>query len=227
MRCSAKWGRGAVVCAVLLSCLAAHADDKSIRERIEWTDLWVADADKADLPRVLLVGDSIARGYYDAVAKELDGKAYCARYTTSKFIKHDDYIKELRVLLETYRFDVIHFNNGLHGWGYTEDDYADSFDRLLCTFHKYAPDAKLIWGSSTAVRNADDLSKFDERNERVRERNRIAADEMRENNIPVDDLYALVEPHADWYSRDGVHFNDAGRAAQGKQVADQILKHLP
>ena len=33
-----------------------------IRERIEWADIWVTDADKDDLPRVLLIGDSITRG---------------------------------------------------------------------------------------------------------------------------------------------------------------------
>ncbi len=28
-----------------------------IRERIEWADIWVTDADKDDLPRVLLIGE--------------------------------------------------------------------------------------------------------------------------------------------------------------------------
>ncbi|MHB8974904.1 MAG: hypothetical protein ACYC4N_31125, partial [Pirellulaceae bacterium] len=40
-----------------------------IRERIEWADIWVTDADKNDLPRVLLIGDSITRGYFDGVEK--------------------------------------------------------------------------------------------------------------------------------------------------------------
>ena len=47
-----------------------------IRERIEWADIWVTDADKNDLPRVLLIGDSITRGYFDGVEKQLAGKAY-------------------------------------------------------------------------------------------------------------------------------------------------------
>ena len=40
-----------------------HAGEP-IRERIEWADIWVTDADKDDLPRVLLIGDSITRGYF-------------------------------------------------------------------------------------------------------------------------------------------------------------------
>jgi hypothetical protein len=51
-----------------------------IRERIEWTDIWVTDADKDDLPRVLLIGDSITRGYFGEVEKQLAGTAYCARF---------------------------------------------------------------------------------------------------------------------------------------------------
>jgi hypothetical protein len=47
-----------------------------IRERFEWADIWVTDADKSDLPRVLLIGDSITRGYFDGVEKQLAGKAY-------------------------------------------------------------------------------------------------------------------------------------------------------
>lgn len=41
--------------------------EEPVRERIEWIDIWVTDADKDGLPRVLLVGDSITRGYFGAV----------------------------------------------------------------------------------------------------------------------------------------------------------------
>jgi|SRR6056297_1834028 len=61
----------------------ATADEPN-RERIEWADMWVTDADKDDLPRVLVIGDSITRGYFGEVEKHLAGKAYCARLTTSK-----------------------------------------------------------------------------------------------------------------------------------------------
>ena len=50
---------------------SAIAQDKPHLERIEWTDVWVADADQEGLPRVLLVGDSIVRGYYEPVEKAL------------------------------------------------------------------------------------------------------------------------------------------------------------
>jgi lysophospholipase L1-like esterase len=191
-----------------LAAATATAEDKPILERIEWSDVWVVNADRDDLPRVLLVGDSIVKGYYDSAEKALAGKANLARYATSKFMGHLDYLRELEILLRGYTFDVIHINNGLHGWGYTEEQYRESFPELLECIEKYAP------------------SQLDDKNDRVIARNRISVEVMVEHEIPIDDLYALVADHPEYFSQDGVHFNDEGRAAQGKQVAEMIAEAL-
>ncbi len=205
----------------------AVADDSPRRESIEWSDIWVPHADEDGLPRVLLAGDSITRGYYNGVEEALNGRAYCARYSTSKFIGHADFLVELTNLLNTYRFDVIHINNGLHGWDYTEEEYAASFPRLLEILATHAQGARVIWANTTPVRTAKNPSNFDPKTERVKARNRIAAEIMQTQHIPVNDLFSLAEQHPEFYSQDGVHFNDAGRAAQAKQVADVISKILP
>ncbi len=201
--------------------------EQPIRERIEWADIWVTDADKDDLPRVLLIGDSIARGYFEEVEKGLAGKACCARLTTSKCVSDPSFPDEVQLLLKQYPFAVIHFNNGLHGWGYTEDQYRDGLLRLLETFQKGAGHAQLIWATTTPMRDRDDLSKLTDQTERVKERNRIAAAIMQEHGIPANDLYGLVEQHPDWHSGDGVHFNDKGKTAQGAAVAASVLNCLP
>lgn len=36
----------------------------------------------------------------------------------------------------------------------------------------------------------------------------------------------LVEDHPDWYSNDGTHFNVKGKAAQGMEVADSLVRSL-
>ena len=131
--------------------------EQPVRERIEWADIWVTDADKDDLPRVLLIGDSITRGYFGEVEKHLAGKAYCARLTTSKCVSDPFFPDEVQLLLKQYRFAVIHFNNGLHGWGYTEEQYRDGLLRLMETFKKHAGEAKLIWATTTPVRERDRL----------------------------------------------------------------------
>lgn len=201
--------------------------DEVIHERIEWSDIWVVDADSDVETRVLLVGDSIVRGYYSGVEKALGDDVSCARYTTSKFLSHPDYLGELGLLVERFDFDVIHFNNGLHGWGYTEEQYRKGLEALVDFLRETAPDAKLVWAMSTPVRIGKDIEKVnEERTGRVKARNAIAAEIMEKHGIPVNDLFALVEDHTDFFSQDGTHFNEAGRAAQAKAVADTIQQAL-
>ena len=95
------------------------------------------------------------------------------------------------------------------------------------TFKEHSAGAKLIWATTTPVRDRDDLQQISERTERVKARNQIAAEIMKEAGVSTDDLYGLVEQHPDWHSGDGVHFNGKGKVAQGAAVAESVLKCLP
>src|SRR3982750_2981738 len=85
------------------------------RESIEWCDIWISHANETNLPRVLLIGDSITRAYYPEVESHLAGKAYVARLATSRFISDPILLQEIALVLGNTKFDIIHFNNGLHG----------------------------------------------------------------------------------------------------------------
>lgn len=200
--------------------------DEPVRERIEWIDIWVTDADKSDLPRVLLVGDSITRGYFGAVEKHLEGKVYCARLTTSKCVSDPTFNDDLKRLLKQYKFSVIHLNNGLHGWGYTEEQYLDGLAKTVAAVKEHGGNAKLIWATSTPMRETTDLLRFSEQTDRVIARNKIAAEIMNVNDIPTDDLFGLVDEHPEWQSTDGVHFNDKGNEAMATQVAESVLTSM-
>jgi lysophospholipase L1-like esterase len=128
--------------------------------------------------------------------------------------------------LKQYKFAVIHFNNGLHGWGSTEEQYRDGLLRLMDMLKDHAAGAKLIWATTTPVRNADNLQKISERTERFKGRNKNAAEIMKVRNVPTDDLYGLVEAHPEFFSGDGVHYNGKGREVQGAAVAESVLKCL-
>src|SRR3954470_22791998 len=69
------------------------------RESIEWCDIWISHANETNLPRVLLIGDSIARDYYPEVEKRLAGKAFVRRLTTSRFIADPVLLKETKLVL--------------------------------------------------------------------------------------------------------------------------------
>lgn len=196
------------------------------RESIEWSDVWVTAANRTDQRRVLLVGDSIARSYYDGVNKLLSGRLACARLANSKCVCMPAFERELKFLLDDFDFAAIHFNNGLHGWDYTEAEYAAGLRSAFKYLRRRSPGGALIWASTTPVRRTDDLAKFDPRTERVKERNRIAADLCRRHGLPTDDLFALVQNRPDCYAPDGVHFNAQGQALLAGAVAQSIMDAL-
>ncbi len=202
---------------------------QAIREEIEWLNVWVPGNSVKGLPRVLLIGDSITQGYYKDVADRLNGKAVVARLTTSKSSGDAGLLAEVKLVLSPMKFDVIHFNNGLHGWGYTEEEYAKGLPDLVDAIRKAAPHAKLVWAATTPLRasdNPDQTALRKERGERVKARNKIAAEVMAKQKVPINDLYSLAADKLEWYSRDGTHFNDKGKAALGAQVAEQLERVL-
>ncbi|MCX7048946.1 MAG: SGNH/GDSL hydrolase family protein [Candidatus Sumerlaeota bacterium] len=206
---------------------ALAADDAHIaREKIEWCDVWIADADATSLPRVLLIGDSITRGYYNQVADNLKGKACVARLATSKSLGDPALLAEVSSVLGQCKFDVVHFNNGLHGWGYSEEEYKKSFPDLISEIRKNAKGAKLIWATTTPMRMRGKLEEVNPQTDRVKARNKIAAEIVASEKIPTDDLFALVENHPEYSSADGVHFNAKGIAAQSAQAAKSIQEQL-
>jgi lysophospholipase L1-like esterase len=206
--------------ALLQPMLPAENDPPTLhRERIEWCDIWFTDAEKDALPRVLLIGDSITRGYFDGVEKLLSGKAYCARLATSRSVCDPVFFKELDLVLPQYPLAVIHFNNGLHGWDYSEEEYEAGFIRFIEALQKTAPTAKLICAASTPVLEDGGMA---ESAARVAARNAIAQRLCEAAGIPFNDLYTPASEHPEYFGGDGVHFNDKGRAAQATLVGTAV-----
>ena len=197
-------------------------------ESIEWCDIWISHANETNLPRVLLIGDSITRAYYPEVEKRLAGKAFAGRLATSRFVADPVLLKEIALVLDGTRFDVIHFNNGMHGWQHSEAEYRKSFPLFVAAIRAHAPQAKLIWATTTPLRDGkaatyDTQAEYSD--ERVAARNAIAAEIVTAQKIPIDDLNAAVRGHPEYHS-DNVHFNAQGVQIQAAQVAAHIEKLL-
>jgi lysophospholipase L1-like esterase len=211
---------------LVLASAAAAQTKPAVREDIEWLDVWLPNTNSHDLPRVLLIGDSITRGYGPQVEADLKGKAYVGRMATSKSLGDPALLDEVALVLREQAFDVIHFNNGMHGAGYSEEEYAAALPALLATLRRYAPNAKLIWASTTDVRQRNHLETADPKTDRIVQRNRAAAAIVQKENIPTDDLFSLVRGHPDYHAEDGVHFSDKGSGILAAQVSDSIAKLL-
>jgi hypothetical protein len=200
----------------------------SAQESIEWCDIWISHANETNLPRVLLVGDSITRAYYPEVEKRLAGKAYVGRLSSSAFISDPALLDQIKMVLSRYQFDVIHFNNGMHGWQHSEKEYETALPEYLKTIKRYAPNAKLIWANTTPLKVSPPPSPDNSTlagDGRIAERNAIAAKFMQAHGIPVEDLNAPMQGHPE-YHVDNIHFNDQGISMQADLVAADIEKLL-
>lgn len=194
-----------------------------IREDVEWLDVWIPDNNEHDMPRVLLIGNSITRAYYPQVEENLQGMAYTARLTTSKSLGDPAFIDEIELIMTHTHFDVVHFNNGLHGGGYTEQEYERAIPEMIVAIKQYSPEAKLVWASSTPIRRGEQMEEFDPHTERIKERNRIALEVIREYDIVYNDLFAIVEDHPEYYvSGDGVHLIEEGTTALAERVSEVL-----
>ncbi|WPJ95566.1 SGNH/GDSL hydrolase family protein [Coraliomargarita algicola] len=195
-----------------------------IREPIEWTRSWVPDSDKSelDVPRVLLVGDSIVMGYGPKASEHLQGEVSLAWVGTSRFPVDPIYFEEIALVLRSTSFDAVHFNNGLHGFGYDESDYAACLKQVVTRLRVLTPAVPWMLANSTPLRKPDDLKQYTERNDRVRLRNQTMAALAAEFNLSMTDLYQAMEGHPEYYSPDGTHFNETGIAVQGELVAESI-----
>jgi hypothetical protein len=199
------------------------------RESIEWCDIWISHANETNLPRVLLIGDSIAREYYPEVEKRLAGKAFVARLTTSRFVADPVLLKEIELVLDQAKFDVIQFNNGMHGWQHSETEYEKALPKFIKTIRAHAPKAMLIWATTTPLRDGKGVTydtKAEYSDERIAARNEIAAQIVAAQKISTVDLNRAVRGHPEYHS-DNVHFNGQGVQILAAQVSEAVEKVLP
>jgi len=213
------------------SLLAAEAQPDGTAQKpleaIEWCDVWQPNQAKSGLPRVLLIGDSITRAYYPTVQKQLEGKALVDRLASSAFVSDPMLAAEIAMVLDNTHYDIIHFNNGMHGWQHTEEEYKASFPVFVEVIRKHAPSAKLIGATTTPLKESVSLKPGDPHpsDERISARNVIVLEVLKQQGLAVNDLFTPMKGHPELHS-DNVHFNPQGTALQGQQVAAEIGKLL-
>lgn len=184
------------------------------------------------LPRVLLIGDSISIGYTLQVRKLLDGKANVQRIPINGGATEVG-LANLKQWLGDKKWDVIHFNFGLHDaknmsateFRTTREQYAENLRKLVARLKESG--ARLIFATTTPVPNGGVLGAgrtFDD----IAARNEVAVQVMKANDVAVDDLYAVVLPKLAEVARpNDVHFKPEGYDVLARAVADSIAAQLP
>ncbi|MDP3850417.1 MAG: SGNH/GDSL hydrolase family protein [Luteolibacter sp.] len=132
-------------------------------------------------------------------------------------------MKKLPIWLGDGKWDVIHFNFGIHDRATPLADYERNLESLVTLLK--ATGAKLIWASTTPVpRNVAE----NQTPEAIEERNVIALNVMNRNGVAIDDLNVWIKPDlAKLQNPNDVHFGLPGYDRLAERVAHVIETALP
>jgi hypothetical protein len=201
--------------------------------------LLTASLGAKDLPKALLIGDSISLGYTAHVVAALEGKVDVrhhrgnAQHTGTGLKMLDRWVGETQ-------WDVIHFNWGLWDLCYRHPkskeqgrrdkergtltaslaQYEKNLDQLAARLKMTK--AKLIWAHTTTVpkgeagRKVGDDDKY----------NQAAARVMKKHGIRINDLNSLTDdfPSELFVKPGDVHYKPEGSKKIGQAVAKEISK---
>jgi acyl-CoA thioesterase-1 len=224
-----------LIALVILSTVASTAFAAELQDRTRPArrrgphPSWAQVKDDPALPRVLLIGDSISMGYTLAVREALAGRANVHRPPTN--CGHTGTgVEKIEAWLGDGRWDVIHFNWGLHDLRRMEDgkhqvplaDYEKNLRQLAERLKKTG--ATLIWCSTTPVPENTSPPRS---NEDVLAYNAAAKRIMDENGIAIDDLYRFALPRIkEIQIASNVHFKPEGYEVLAGQVARVVADSL-
>ncbi len=208
---------------------------------------WSAPLDPA-LPNVLILGDSISIGYTREVRHLLHGRANVVRPVVpekdepANCRSTEQGLLQLDEWLGSAKWNVIHFNFGLHDLAYrnpelksagqldkvrgrisvTPVQYEKNLSELVSRLKRTG--ACLVWANTTVVppgepgRNDGDERTY----------NGIAARIMAANSIPINDLHAVTAAFApaQFIAPGNVHYKPGANWILGQQVSAAVSSAL-
>ena len=190
----------------------------------------------ANLPLIVLIGDSIRMGYQAHVTSQLAGRA-------EVWSPEENGGDSRNVLahLDDWVFSrqpgLVHVNCGLHdlkrAFGAESAvplaEYERNVRQILQRLRREL-DGAVVWATTTPVDEAwhHQNKGFDRLEADVAAYNAAARAVAADLGVPIDDLFAVVEREgkARLLTQDGVHFTEAGSQLLGRVVAEWIWGHL-
>ena len=194
-----------------------------------------------DLPKALLIGDSISIGYTPHVVAALKGKVEVIHHRGNA--QHTGTgLKMLDRWVGKSQWDVIHFNWGLWDLCYRHpqsksqgrrdkkrgtlttplEQYEKNLDQLASRLKKTK--AKLIWAHTSTVPEGEDGRKVGDDDKY----NEVAARVMKKHGIRINDLNSLTDdfPPELFVKPGDVHYKPEGSKKIGQAVAKEISQAL-
>lgn len=190
------------------------------------------------MKKIVLIGDSIRMGYDKYVKEALDGVAEV--YYPGENCRFAQYT--LRFLSDWKSkgewptdVDLVHWNAGL--WDVCEmfgegpissiEHYTEMIARIDKRIRLLFPNAKVVFATSTAVREEGYSGNFRRYNATIERYNAAALETLAGTDTVINDLYAHTKDIKPEYCSDMTHYNTpAGAAYMGGKVLSVICNML-
>ena len=143
-----------------------------------------------------------------------------ARLKQGERLFGQDYFRELDLILSAYRYDIISFNNGLHSLTTSREEWKNAYRAAVDFIRKKCPDAKLFLTNNTPLKDPKKTAQ-------AKELNSIIAETAKLKNLPVIDLFSLMDPlDRNKFWSDTYHFRKPAVELQAERIA-QTVRSVP
>lgn len=202
------------------------------------TDLGMEDP---RLPRILIIGDSISGHYLDMVRTHLLAKANVIgessmtkgtwasmgpRFYRADWASRPDF---KTFLAERGPFAIVHFNNGIHNFSRAnpgdEKPYAEQLRSVVASIREAG--AVCLFANSTGTVADNTIPNSPNYLTNCRAFNAAAEAVMKELNVPVTDIFGLIQPRIkELISSDLIHTNPEADAMMAGLIAKRLSETL-
>ncbi|MGH9837522.1 MAG: GDSL-type esterase/lipase family protein [Blastocatellia bacterium] len=191
-----------------------------------------------ELPKIILIGDSIRLGYAPIVAKRLAGKATIVSSAANGGDSRN-VLSHLDEWVIREKPAIIHINCGLHDLKLAKQtkrhqvelaEYEKNLQQIVDRLRRETS-AAILFASTTPIlddRHAQRGAEFDRVEADVRRYNEVAVKVMRAANVTINDLHWVVTQGGaeTLLGKDGTHYTPAGYERLAEAVADSLLRQL-
>lgn len=185
------------------------------REKIEWLNHWIESAYEERINRILILGDSVARGYRP-VLNRLVQKENCVvdLLAMSYSVFDSSLINEIEHFIESigYRYHYIIFNLGAHHGCSLETRnnkelqnlYFQKLDVIFQLLSKQTSNIIIVSGTPERITDTE------ANNDEIQSRNNILESVSHKYGYTYVDLYSQLYDNKKFPLIDVFHYNDSG-----------------
>lgn len=198
----------------------------------------LAQPSTQELPKIVLLGDSIRMGYAPLVIQQMKGKATIVNPKPNGG-DSSNVLKNLDEWVLREKPTLVHLNCGLHDLKRLKKDktyqvpleqYQANLRAIIARIRKNTS-ATIVFATTTPIldaRHAKRGANFDRLEKDVQRYNEAAIAIMLEAGVPVHDLHWVVEQHdpEKLLGADGTHYTKDGYQHLAGAVSDCLQRHL-